>query len=159
MIARVRRVLLNQGELFSSLEPCTISTVLGSCIAVCLFDERLKAGGMNHFVTPAMPAGCEECGRYGDVAIIQLVEDMQRLGARREDLQAKVFGGAVPPWVAPTSPFAVGIANAEAARAELRRLGIPVQACRTGGNSGMRITSETWSGEVRVQTIKRLLKQ
>lgn len=157
MISAPRKVLLYQGDLFSSLDPCTISTVLGSCIAICLFDERLKAGGMNHFVTPMLPAGCERCGRYGDVATFQLVQQMERLGAQRADLRAKVFGGAVPPWVKTSSPFAVGTANADAARAYLGRLRIPILAERTGGETGMRISLDTWSGAVRVRPIQRLV--
>src|SRR5690606_5827883 len=68
-----------------------ILTVLGSCIAACLWDPLVRVGGMNHFMLPE--GGSDSGGRYGSYAMELLINQMLKLGARRENLQAKVFGG------------------------------------------------------------------
>lgn len=79
------------GEYFVSNEDIIIMTVLGSCIAACIWDPRLKAGGMNHFMLP--DGGDDNSGRYGTYAMELLVNEMIKMGCRREHMQAKIFGG------------------------------------------------------------------
>jgi chemotaxis protein CheD len=81
------------GEYFVSAEDLVIMTVLGSCIAACIWDSRMRVGGMNHFMLPDGEPG-ETSGRYGGYAMELLINDLMKLGARRESMQAKVFGGA-----------------------------------------------------------------
>jgi chemotaxis receptor (MCP) glutamine deamidase CheD len=87
------QVSLMQGDICFSAEPKILVTVLGSCVAVCLWDKVRGIGGMNHFVLPSDPNG-EKSTRYGDVSIDELEAGLLRLGCRMADLQAKVFGGA-----------------------------------------------------------------
>ncbi len=81
------------GEYFVSGDALLIMTVLGSCIAVCLWDTHQHVGGMNHFLLPESETP-EASGRYGAYAMELLVNEMFKLGAKREHLQAKIFGGA-----------------------------------------------------------------
>jgi len=81
------------GEFFVSNESMVIMTVLGSCIAACLWDSRARIGGMNHFMLPDGDAN-DVSGRYGSYAMELLINEMLKLGARRETMQAKIFGGA-----------------------------------------------------------------
>ena len=81
------------GEYFVSDENLVIMTVLGSCIAACLWDSRAHIGGMNHFMLPDGDDG-SGFGRYGSYAMELLINEMLKSGARRESLQAKIFGGA-----------------------------------------------------------------
>lgn len=81
------------GEYFVSSEDLMVMTVLGSCIAACIWDGRVRAGGMNHFMLPEGD-GMEGGGRYGSYAMELLINHLLKLGARRESMQAKVFGGA-----------------------------------------------------------------
>jgi chemotaxis protein CheD len=81
------------GEYFVSSEDLVIMTVLGSCIAACIWDGRARVGGMNHFMLPDGDAS-DGSGRYGSFAMELLINEMLKLGARRETMQAKVFGGA-----------------------------------------------------------------
>jgi chemotaxis protein CheD len=81
------------GEYFVSGEDLVIMTVLGSCIAACIWDGRARVGGMNHFMLPDGDAS-DGSGRYGSFAMELLINEMLKLGARRETMQAKVFGGA-----------------------------------------------------------------
>ncbi|SDM66455.1 chemotaxis protein CheD [Oryzisolibacter propanilivorax] len=80
------------GEYFVARERLTIVTVLGSCIAACLWDSRAHVGGMNHFMLPEGESG-DTSGRYGSYAMELLINEMMKRGARRETLQAKIFGG------------------------------------------------------------------
>lgn len=81
------------GEYFVSRDSLAIMTVLGSCIAACLWDSRMRVGGMNHFMLPEGDSA-DASGRYGSYAMELLINEMMKLGARRETLQAKIFGGA-----------------------------------------------------------------
>lgn len=75
-----------------------IATVLGSCVAVCMMDLERKIGGMNHFMLPGDFRNDEvfasKSGRYGMFAMEKLINEMMKVGARRDKLQAKIFGGA-----------------------------------------------------------------
>ena len=81
------------GEYFVSADDMVLMTVLGSCISACIWDGRVRAGGMNHFMLPDGDAG-DGFGRYGSYAMELLINEMLKRGARRESMQAKVFGGA-----------------------------------------------------------------
>lgn len=87
------RVYLRAGELVARTEATAITTVLGSCVAVCLHDPGARVGGMNHFLLPHQVER-ERSTRFGNVAIPTLVDEMLRAGASRASLVAKVFGGA-----------------------------------------------------------------
>jgi len=78
------------GEYFVSGDDLLIMTVLGSCIAACVWDGKARIGGMNHFM---LPEGEDGSGRYGSYAMELLLNEMIKMGARRETMQAKVFGG------------------------------------------------------------------
>ena len=80
------------GEYFVASENLVIMTVLGSCIAACIWDSRLQIGGMNHFMLPEGEVG-DVSGRYGSYAMELLINELIKQGARRESLQAKIFGG------------------------------------------------------------------
>jgi len=79
------------GEYYVTVDDMVIMTVLGSCIAACIWDPRVRVGGMNHFMLPE--GGADAGGRYGSYAMELLINEMMKLGARREYMQAKVFGG------------------------------------------------------------------
>ncbi|MBW0169904.1 MAG: chemoreceptor glutamine deamidase CheD [Hydrogenophaga sp.] len=79
------------GEYYVTAEDLMVMTVLGSCIAACIWDPRVRVGGMNHFMLP--DGGSDTSGRYGSYAMELLINEMIKLGARREHMQAKVFGG------------------------------------------------------------------
>jgi chemotaxis protein CheD len=81
------------GEYFVSGEEIMIMTVLGSCIAACIWDGRVRTGGMNHFMLPEGD-GADGGGRYGSYAMELLINQLLKSGAKREFMQAKIFGGA-----------------------------------------------------------------
>lgn len=143
--APTAQVTVMQGEIFVSTEPKILMTVLGSCVAVCLWDRVRHVGGMNHFVLPRDPRG-ENNTRYGDAAIEELESGMLWLGCKVADLQAKVFGGAAV--LAVRGGESVGTSNVRLALTWLDKHRIPVVARRTGGTQGQQIRFHTATGEV-----------
>ena len=79
------------GEYYVTTADMMIMTVLGSCIAACIWDPKVRVGGMNHFMLPE--GNGDTSGRYGSYAMELLINEMIKLGARRETMQAKGFGG------------------------------------------------------------------
>jgi chemotaxis protein CheD len=145
------RVFLMPGSIYVASRPALVTTILGSCIAVCLWDSAHRLGGMNHFVLPANTDG-DRSARYGDVAIERLMEGLLGLGCHVGDLRAKVFGGAA---VLPAGPVAatVGARNLQMALERLRHHGVPVVAHRTGGERGLLIRLNTQTGEVALRKV------
>ena len=88
---RVDTVKVLPGEYYVTRDDMMVMTVLGSCIAACIWDPQARVGGMNHFMLPE--GGGDTSGRYGSYAMELLINEMLKLGARREAMQAKVFGG------------------------------------------------------------------
>jgi chemotaxis protein CheD len=86
-------VYLHAGQIAVGVQPTAITTILGSCVAVCLHDPTTGIGGMNHFLLP-LHVEREKSPRFGTVAVPQLINDVVKAGASRAALVAKVFGGA-----------------------------------------------------------------
>ena len=144
-------IFLSPGSVYCAPTPSVVSTILGSCVAVCLWDSHLRIGGMNHYVLPHR-ADEAHSPRFGDVAIDQLLEGMTRLGCHVASLRAKIFGGAaVLPFGA--SGETVGHQNVRIALDRLRHHGIPLLARRTGGRSGVLIRLYTETGDVLVRRL------
>jgi chemotaxis protein CheD len=84
------------GEFFVAADDIAISTVLGSCVAACIWDRSAGVGGMNHFMLPDSGSGSDSgglAGRYGMFAMEQLINELMKRGARKNIMEAKVFGG------------------------------------------------------------------
>jgi chemotaxis protein CheD len=149
--ANVPAVFLYPGTMYCAAQPRIVSTVLGSCVAVCLIDRRRGISGLNHYLLPRGSEGRTSL-RHGETAIPLLLDEMLRLGCRPGDIEAKVFGGAAV--LAVNKPEdAVGTKNVAVALAGLRTLGIEVVARRTGGKSGMLVRLFTATGEVLVRRV------
>lgn len=134
-------------EIFVSSEPTMVSTVLGSCVAVCLWDSRRVIGGMNHYLLPLWNGDGLATPKYGNIAIRQLVEKVVVKGAERSNLQAKIFGGAAM-WSHSDGLFAIGLRNIELAQQQLKALQIPVAAADVGGTLSRKIFFNTGDGSV-----------
>lgn len=138
---------LYPGALFADPRPHAVTTVLGSCVAVCLWDKRRRIGGINHYLLPLWNGEGLPTPRYGNVAIDSLVDRMLALGCAKCDLQAKVFGGATM-WDSSHGLIAVGERNGELAKSLLAGHGIPIVASSLGGREGRKLVFQTDSGTV-----------
>ncbi|MCD2183452.1 chemoreceptor glutamine deamidase CheD [Rhizobium sp. TRM96647] len=147
--AGTRRVHLIQGEYKVMSDPdVVLTTILGSCVAACLRDPVVGVGGMNHFLLPgsmeAMSAG-GDATRYGVHLMELLINGLLKQGARRDRLEAKIFGGAKT--IATFSN--VGEQNARFARQFLTDEGIRIVGESTGGEHGRKLEYWPTSGRAR----------
>lgn len=126
-----------------------ISTVLGSCIAVCLWDQVARRGGMNHFMLPLWNGEGLPTPKYGNIAMEKLFAKVLTIGCRREHLVAKVFGGANVSGTG-LEVFMIGDRNITLALLKLEEFGIPVVAKDVGGRVGRKIIMNTETGVVLV---------
>jgi chemotaxis protein CheD len=149
-----RSAYLLPGELHASADPCQIRTILGSCVAICLWDGRQHIGGMNHFLLPASSEGHPASSRFADVATRTLLEALQSLGCRIPDLLAKIFGGASMFQKPDRRIISLGAQNVAVALELLRKAGIPVAVQETGGIHGRKIMLNTDDGVVWCQRIQ-----
>jgi chemotaxis protein CheD len=124
-------VKLLPGEFFVSGDDIVLSTVLGSCISACMWDRNAQVGGMNHFMLPgdANRGGAEPdpiglAGRYGVFAMEQLINELLKRGARKPNLEVKLFGGGAV--LRNFTALNVGERNAEFVLEFLRMEGIRV---------------------------------
>lgn len=140
-----------------SKKPMIVTTILGSCVSVCMWDKKLKAGGINHFMLPVWGGNGLASPKYGDIAIDKLYTKMLSLGCKKENLIAKVFGGGEV-LGKQTGSFAIPERNVEVAEKALKKLNIPVVSRNTGGFHGRKIFFETHTGIVRMKIISKRKK-
>lgn len=146
---------LYPAALHADKDPTTVSTILGSCVAVCLYDKRLQIGGINHYMLPLWNGQGLASPKYGNIAIDKLVERMQSLGSRQQDLIAKVFGGGEV--IETGSHFHIGERNIEVAMTMLKEKGIPIIAKSVGGKLGRKLEYDTDTGTVRQRYIQKTI--
>lgn len=143
---QTRLVPVVQGEFMVSSDPdTTFTTILGSCVSVCLFDDEAKVGGMNHYLLADGGANSNGSLRYGAHAMELLINGLLKGGASRSNLKAKVFGGGMM-----SSLFHdIGQKNGNFALQYLSDEGIPITAKDLGGSSARRINFHPITGQVR----------
>ena len=145
---------LYPAALFVSNEPYYINTILGSCVAVCLYDNIYKVGGMAHFMLPLWNANGLASPKYGNIAIDRLIEKLESHGSKKYNLKAKIFGGGEV-IVTKSTYFNIGKRNIEVAQKILGEYNIPIISSSTGGKQGRKIVFNTFTGEVRHRYVKR----
>lgn len=153
LAAGTELVYLHPGQMFAAAHRCAITTVLGSCVSVCLYDVRSGVGGANHYVLPHAASPVHEPLRCGRSAIQSLIERVVSLGARRERLMAKVYGGAHVLKAMSGDRWHVGAANVSVARTVLAAERIPLQDLDVGGLRGRKLLFATGDGTTWVKEI------
>jgi chemotaxis protein CheD len=143
---KLRTVYLYPGQLFTASEPLLVSTILGSCIAICLWDDNARIAGINHYLLPSDPVRGHGDLRYGNIAIERLIGEMVSAGAATLRMVAKVVGGASILGSSPTSRQSIGDQNAAVARQVLAKHGIAITAEQTGGVRGRKLLFHTGTG-------------
>jgi chemotaxis protein CheD len=148
--------IIKPGEYHVSAEDEIIGTLLGSCVSVCLHDPVTRVSGMNHFMLPGRIVKADilqdRTARYGITAINELLAQMERAGASRERLIAKVFGGGhviVTAFETSTLPSD----NIRLARVMLELEDIPIEEMAVGGSYGRKILMEAKTGKVYLKNL------
>lgn len=142
-------VHIESGEYYASKKPVEITTVLGSCVAVCLMNAEMNIGGMNHILMPGRidMIKYNQPARYAINAMELLINKMMQMGADRFGLCAKVFGGAhIIDAISEVN--AVGLKNASSIIEFLKKEEIKILSHDLGGRDTRRIYFHTGTGDV-----------
>ncbi len=149
----VEKILVGPGDITVVDKPCLLEAIgLGSCIAICLYDERHGIGGMAHVMLGHCPENIREeinPFRYADKAIDEMIKKMREAGSKQYNLEAKIFGGAA---MFSNSIFRIGEHNIKAVKEKLAEERIRVIAEDIGGKRGRNVWFNTEDGTVVVGT-------
>ena len=147
---------LSPGELGVYREPLHVKTILGSCVAVCLWDAAQRIAGLNHYLLPQPVGGASADLRFGSVSCRRLIEGMRAAGASPTLLWAAVIGGGAPVGV--DDERSVGALNVAMALTMLDEFGIRVQRQETGGTFGRKLLFDTGTGALLVRNLGNRLR-
>jgi len=156
-------IYLTPGKLLITDQPAIVSTILGSCVALCLHNERFRVGAICHGMLPRQTK-LPMAGHfpYLDTAVSHMLETMAaRFGLAPSELTAKLFGGAsvLQTYMTGADGIAIGRQNIAAALETLARFGLAPEVQKTGGEKGYKIFFNTGTGEVFVRRIAPNLAQ
>ena len=155
----ISAVKLLPGEYFVTTQDMVLTTVLGSCVSACVRDSTAGVGGMNHFMLPedADPsprsATAAAAMRYGAYAMEMLLNELFKAGARRERLEAKVFGGGAV--LANMTTLNIGDRNADFVLRYLYMEQVRVTAQDLRGKYPRRINYFPVTGRVALRKLKQ----
>ncbi|MEA2238356.1 MAG: chemotaxis protein CheD [Thermoanaerobaculia bacterium] len=144
----MRRVYLYPGQIVTSGQPLMVSTILGSCVSISMWDPSTLIGGINHYLLPNNPVPGQSDLRYGNTAIERLIEQLAGLGVKKQRIVAKVIGGASVLTSFSGSRQSIGDQNVAVARQLLAKHGIEISAEQTGGTRGRKLLFHTGNGSV-----------
>ena len=144
------------GEFYATTEDEVIVTVLGSCVAACLLDPIAMVGGMNHFMLPVKQGDRDPdvfyAARYGAAAMEFLINNLLHLGAQRDRIVAKAFGGG---HVMAGMSTDIGGQNIDFVRRFLKNEGIPLWTEDMGGPFPRKVYFFPHTGQVLVKRMER----
>lgn len=161
----VEIININVGELYVAVELAKIMTLLGSCVAVCIWDSKLRIGGMNHYLLPhsadkkskeISKCECIKDYRYGCASTEALIQRLYFAGVKKGKLVAKIFGGGEVMYndgLKKPLGKSVGINNIALAVEFLSERGIPIVAKDVGGTDARKIIFNTETGQVLVKRL------
>jgi chemotaxis protein CheD len=145
---------LHWGQLVVDAHGARLATIVGSCVALCLWDPTRRVGGMTHYLLPDAPrvhSGIDKPWSYGELAMPELLARLVDLGVPAHRLIAKVYGGAA---ITKTDDQAgPGARNAALARRWLGEHGLQIVSEDLGGRRGRKLVFDTASGEVSVRLL------
>ncbi|RJQ55147.1 MAG: chemotaxis protein CheD [Actinobacteria bacterium] len=136
-----------------------VSSALGSCLAVALYEPVKKVGALAHIMLPSRIRlnGTQPEGKFADNAIPTMLEEMCRAGALRTRITAKIVGGAQ--MFADDSMASIGERNVFAVKALLKKTGIRVSGEDTGGSHARTIEFDTGTGQVLSRSVRFGIKE
>lgn len=145
--------MLKPGFIYISSRPAIVSTVLGSCVSVCLYDSVRNTGGMSHFQKPKTTSPEKSTARYGNVSTLALINIMLKDGSKPENLEAQIIGGSYNPEYCEKD---IGKKNIKEARKVLKKKRVKIVSEDTGGLKGRKVVFNTLSNEVAVVKVDDL---
>ena len=150
----MEKAFILPGELTFAKVPTNITTVLGSCVAICLWDRSKKMGGMNHFLLPEPTANGETGNKFAEYATKNLIKEAIKARCEMKNLKATIYGGGE---VITTfnQNVSIGQRNIQAAMNLCISMRIPYVIGDVGGEQSRRITMDSTTGQVQVHKVEK----
>mgnify|MGYP004501912485 FL=1 len=152
-------IKVGMADLKTCVSPDGVTTLgLGSCVGIAIRDPMTKIGGLAHIMLPdstAMRNGQQNIAKFADTGIEELVRQMEKLGAKRIRMVAKIAGGATMFAFQGSNAGVgqVGDRNVEATKAKLKEMKIPILAEDTGANYGRTVIFYPETGEFHIRAV------
>lgn len=152
---KTNEITVDTGKLIVSRDPrILITSALGSCVALTLYDKAQKLGGMLHYILPENPGG-KKREKYADTGINLLLEKILELNAKKKDLVAKMVGGAIMfEEFMDDIETSIGKRNVKKGKEVLKDLGIKLMSQDVGGNYGRSIKFQLSNGHIHITSYK-----
>ncbi len=154
LLQNYRYKYLTGGTVYISSVPCIITTVLGSCVAVVLWDSVRKYGGMNHYLLPVKPYKNKDIYSYGDTATKVLIDRMIKSGSLQNDLKAMIYGASDF-----NSAYDIWSDNIKVAEEILSIYNIKICNKKTGGRFGRNLKFNTHTGIAEHKFVDNLVER
>jgi chemotaxis protein CheD len=152
-VAERSNFYLHPGQIFVSAESYAVTTILGSCVSACLWDPLTKIGGINHFLLPLEVGAAQASGRFGNLAVRELIQELLTGGVAQGRLRAKLFGGACVLDAFRDRENHLGSKNVQIAREVLSAADIPIVGEDVGGRYGRKLIFHTDNGSAWVREL------
>ena len=149
-------IKVGMADLKTCLPPNGITTLgLGSCVGIALRDKNNKVGGLAHIMLPdsTVIANQTNVAKFADTGIVELLKQMEKLGAVKRNVVAKIAGGATMFAMSSRTNLNVGERNVEAVKAKLKELGIPILSEDTGLNFGRTVIFYPETGDYVIKAV------
>jgi len=143
---------LRPGYVFYSADKSAIRTIVGNSVAVCIWDKKLRQGGMSHFMYPSTDLAEKYTPKYGNVSTITLLKSLKEAGSRSQDLEAQIVGGANYQY----NDDNIGARNIKSARNTLNKYNITIISEDIKGKLGRKIIFDLESGELLIVKVKQI---
>ncbi|MGE5676878.1 MAG: chemotaxis protein CheD [Pseudomonadota bacterium] len=156
-------IKVGMADLNTVNSPGILTTLgLGSCVGICLYDTSTRISGMVHIMLPSSVQikNNSNLAKFADTGIVKLLEDMIKIGAKRNRIVSKIAGGAqMFNFNDASDMMRIGARNVTATKETLKQLNIPIMAEDTGGNYGRTIELYSETGMLLIKTIGYGIKQ
>ncbi len=154
-----RLVTVGIADIQLARSPDILRTILGSCVGICLYDNKNHMGGLSHVMLPKMNEYNNNKKKYADTAIPLLLDEMIKNGADRDSVTAKIVGGAAMFNITGSSQLSnIGQSNIECVKNILNELQIKIIAEELGGDSGRTIDFYMDTGKVKIKCLNKEIK-
>lgn len=151
----MKKIILDIGDIVVSSESVILETILGSCVSVCLWDQKFHIGGMNHFMMPKMSSCIKHYGHSGTESVRMLINNLIGIGSDIRHMKAKIFGGnTVIKYIYDSTCLVnIGKENIMTAKEILKEYNIPIISEFTGQDIGIKVIFHTDTGRTFVKEL------
>ena len=148
-------LIIGIGEYAVVTDNTIISTVgLGSCIGTVIFDKNKNVSAMSHIMLPTIGDRKDRIGKYADVALPAMIDEMKSKGAMQANMKAKIAGGASL-FAFRDDHLQIGDRNSKAVKEVLNKFGIPIISSDIGGDRGRTITFDPQTSDLHIKMVKK----